>query len=195
MHHRQPTENQAGWPTTEVEATVGDSYLPSVINSANWICIEPMRPSDLPEVMGIERASFKSPWSQASFEAEMDKSSAELIVARLASRDGIGPLLGYVCFWLVADEMQITNLAVHIGYRKRGVGRRLMVHSLQKGYKVGARLALLEVRCSNQAACALYEGLGFAVVQVRPNYYPEHREAALVLELNLDPGSGGNNGK
>ena len=194
MHDRQTTESQVRWPSTEGEATVGWSNLPYVIDSAKWFYIEPMRPSDLPEVMAIERASFKSPWSQTSFEAEVGKSGAELKVARLASRDGSGPLLGYACFWLVADEMQITNLAVHIGYRRRGVGRRLMVHSLQKGYKAGARLALLEVRCSNQAARALYEGLGFAVVQERPNYYPEHREAALVLKLDLDPGSGGNHG-
>jgi ribosomal-protein-alanine N-acetyltransferase len=153
-----------------------------------------MRPSDLPEVLAIEQASFKSPWSQASFEAEMQKSFADLKVARLATEDGVGPVVGYGCCWLVADEIQITNLAVHNDYRRRGVGRRLMVHILQQGYNAGARLALLEVRGSNQAARALYEGLGFVTVQERPNYYSEHRERGLVLELKLDPGSGGNDG-
>jgi len=152
------------------------------------LIIEPMRCTDLPEVLAIERCSFAAPWSQAAFEAELEKTYAGLRVARLPGRVKVRPVLGYVCFWLVADEIQITNLAMHIGYRRRGIGRRLMVHALQQGYKAGARLALLEVRSSNQAARALYEGLGFLVVQERPCYYPEYREAALVLKLNLDPG-------
>jgi len=150
--------------------------------------IQPMRRTDLPEVLAIERCSFAAPWSQAAFEAELEKTYAGSRVARLPGSGKVRPVLGYVCFWLVADEIQITNLAVHTGYRRRGIGRRLMVHALQQGYKAGARLALLEVRTSNQAARALYEGLGFLAVQERPCYYPEHREAALVLKLNLDPG-------
>ena len=120
----------------------------------------------------------------------MQKSYAELQVARLAAEDGIDPLVGYGCFWLLAEEIQITNVAVHIDYRRQGVGRRIMLHILQQGYEAGARLAFLEVRGSNQAARALYEGLGFVTVGERPNYYPEHREGALVLRLKLEPGSG-----
>lgn len=194
MHDRQRTESQTARPAAEVEATIGGSDLGWIRDSTKWFCLEPMRPSDLPEVLAIEQASFKSPWSQASFEAEMQKSFADLKVARLATEDGVGPVVGYGCCWLVADEIQITNLAVHNDYRRRGVGRRLMVHILQQGYNAGARLALLEVRGSNQAARALYEGLGFVTVQERPNYYSEHREGGLVLELKLDPGSGGNDG-
>ena len=194
MPDRQRTESQTVRPAGEVEASVGRSDLDWIHDSAKWFCIEPMRSSDLPEVMAIEQASFKSPWSQAAFEAEMKKAIADLKVARLAREDGVGSVVGYACCWLVADEIQITNLAVHNDYRRRGVGRRLMVHILQQGYKAGARLALLEVRGSNQAARALYGGLGFVTVQERPNYYSEHREGALVLELKLDPGSGGNNG-
>lgn len=152
------------------------------------LSIESMTAADLPEVLAIERCSFAAPWSQASFQAEMEKSHASLKVARFTEGDKGRQVLGYVCFWLVADEIQITNLATHSRYRRRGIGRRLMVHALQQGYKAGARLALLEVRSSNQAARALYEGLGFVAVKERPHYYPEYREAALVLELNLDPG-------
>ena len=191
MHDRRLTENQTARPA----ASIDGSALGWIQDSVKWICLEPMRPSDLPEVLAIEQASFKSPWSQASFEAEMQKSFAGLKVARLAREDGIGPVVGYGCFWLVADEMQITNLAVHDDYRRRGVGRQLMVHILRQGHKAGALLAFLEVRGSNRAARALYEGLGFVTVQERPNYYSEHREGALVLRLELDPGSGGNNGR
>ena len=148
--------------------------------------IEPMRRSDFPEVLAIERRSFASPWSRAAFEAEMEKTYASLSVARLMG-DGEGhPVLGYLCCWLVAGEIQITNLAVHLGYRRRGVGRGLLLQACGRGYSAGARLAVLEVRESNKGARALYESLGFVAVQKRPRYYTEFREDALVMVLYLD---------
>jgi ribosomal-protein-alanine N-acetyltransferase len=150
--------------------------------------IEPMKLADLTEVLTIERCSFRIPWSRASFESELEKPYSGLEVASLAKAGRDRAILGYVCFWCVADEIQITNLAVHVDTRRLGVGRRLLLHALRQGYRAGARLAFLEVRSSNEAAHALYEGLGFVVVQERPNYYPEYREAALVLALNLDSG-------
>ena len=147
--------------------------------------MEQMTRTDLSEVLAIERSSFANPWSQACFEREMEKPYASLQVARLTVADGVNPVLGYICFWLVADEMQITNLAVHIGYRRLGVGKRLLLHALALGYSTGARLAVLEVRVSNEPARLLYEGYGFVVVQRRPRYYSKSREDALVMQLNL----------
>lgn len=150
--------------------------------------IEPMRLTDLTEVMAIERLSFASPWYRISFEEELKKPYAGLEMASLIRDGRYRAVVGYVCFWLVADEIQITNLAVHVGFRRRGIGVRLLLHALNLGYQAGARLAVLEVRQSNTPARTLYERLGFAVVQERPRYYPEYQEAALVLELKLDAG-------
>lgn len=147
--------------------------------------MEEMTRTDLAEVLTIERSSFANPWSQACFEREMEKPYASLQVARLTVADNVNPVLGYICFWLVADEIQITNLAVHIGYRRLGVGKRLLLHALALGYSTGARLAVLEVRVSNKPARLLYEGYGFVAVQKRPRYYAESREDALVMRLHL----------
>jgi ribosomal-protein-alanine N-acetyltransferase len=95
-------------------------------------------------------------------------------------------VVGYICFWLVADEIQIVNVAAHPAWRRRGIGTRLMRHALERGYEAGAKVAVLEVRRSNEAALSLYQGLGFKVVRERPGYYPEHREPALILEMKLD---------
>ncbi len=148
--------------------------------------IEPMHRSDLPEVLAIEQRSFANPWSRAAFEAELEKTHASLRVARLRGDGEVRPVLGYLCSWLVAGEIQITNLAVHIGYRRRGVGRSLLLQACGLGYSSGARLAVLEVRESNKGARALYESLGFVAVQKRPRYYTEFREDALVMVLYLD---------
>ena len=148
--------------------------------------VEPMRPADLAQVLAIERESFKSPWSKASFEAELGKPYGGLKVIRLQGGDHVGPVLGYICFWLVADELQITNLAVHPEYRRRSIGWHLLLHAIRLGLAAGARFAVLEVDRSNRAARALYEKLGFMVVHKRPCYYPESREDGLVMELKLN---------
>ncbi|MGD8995313.1 MAG: ribosomal protein S18-alanine N-acetyltransferase [Syntrophobacterales bacterium] len=154
-------------------------------DSGERFSVEPMQPADLAQVLAIERESFASPWSKSSFEAELGKSYARLRVARVKAEDHLSQVLGYICFWLVADELQITNLAVHPEFRHRSIGWQLLVHAFQLGQAAGARLAVLEVGCSNRAARALYEKLGFVVVHKRPCYYPESREDGLVMELNL----------
>jgi len=148
--------------------------------------IEPVQASDLSEVLAIERVSFVAPWSRVAFEAELEKPHGRFCLARSLSEDKAGPVVGYICFWLVANEIQIVNVAVHLAWRRRGIGIRLVRYALQRGYEAGANVAVLEVRRSNQAAWALYERLGFQAVRERPGYYPEHREPALVLEMHLD---------
>jgi ribosomal-protein-alanine N-acetyltransferase len=96
-------------------------------------------------------------------------------------------VLGYICYWLVADELHITNVAVHPEYRNRSIGWQLLLHTVKLGQSAGARVAVLEVGQSNRAARALYEKLGFVVVHERPRYYPESREDGLVMELKLNP--------
>jgi ribosomal-protein-alanine N-acetyltransferase len=45
----------------------------------------------------------------------------------------------------------------------------------------------LEVRASNRAALALYEGLGYQQVGLRRGYYEKPREDALILQKVLNP--------
>jgi ribosomal protein S18 acetylase RimI-like enzyme len=40
-------------------------------------------------------------------------------------------LLGFVCGWLVAGEIQVMELAVHPQHHGRGLGRQLMAALLQ----------------------------------------------------------------
>jgi ribosomal-protein-alanine N-acetyltransferase len=148
--------------------------------------IEPVQVADLGEVLAIERASFVVPWSRAAFEAELEKPHAYFYSARSLSEDRAWIVVGYICFWLVVEEMQIVNVAVHPAWRRRGIGTRLIRYALERGYEAGATVAALEVRRSNQAARALYERLGFKAVRERLGYYPEFKEPALVLEINLD---------
>src|SRR5712691_12732852 len=116
-----------------------------------------MSPADLDEVLAIERASFSMPWSRGAFLYEMEQNR----VARCNVIREDGRLVGYVCLWEVADELHITNVAVHPAARRHGIGRWLLESVFERARAGGARMVLLEVRPSNVEALGLYESLGF----------------------------------
>lgn len=156
------------------------------------LCIERMRPADLDEVVAIERASFTMPWSRGAFLYEMEQNR----VARcLVVRDGTR-IVGYVCMWEVADELHITNIAVHPACRRQGIGRAMLGSVLGDARERSLRIVVLEVRPSNAEAIALYESFGFRVVGRRRGYYYDTGEDALVMEVSLreDKGRGGSPG-
>jgi ribosomal-protein-alanine N-acetyltransferase len=134
---------------------------------------------DLPDLLTIEAASFVHPWSKGDFLSELSKSPPTLYVTR---RDPAGPVLGYICFWMVADEIQMLNIAVHPAYRRQGLGRTLLVFLLTLAREKKALKVFLEVRPSNQTALALYRSLGFETLYRRPRYYDDEGEDALVME-------------
>ncbi|ROQ91023.1 ribosomal protein S18-alanine N-acetyltransferase [Desulfosoma caldarium] len=148
------------------------------------IVIEPVRPEDLPAVLEIERASHVDPWRESFFVEELERPHALMLVAH--HRTDRRRIVGYICVWLVADEVQIFNLAVDPALRRRGIGRRLLLAALQHACQRNARVALLEVRRSNYAAQQLYLSLGFRPCGVRPNYYDGLREPAVLMELEMD---------
>jgi ribosomal-protein-alanine N-acetyltransferase len=141
-----------------------------------------MLSSDIPAVVAIEKHSNLEPWTEESFLEELLKSHSSLFVGRLSV--GAGEFVaGFICFWLVADEVQLLNIAVHQSYRQLGIGRCLLVHCLNCGAERRSRVATLEVRSSNLAAQRLYTSLGFQAVGQRPNYYGRLPEPAILMEL------------
>ena len=144
--------------------------------------IEEMAPEDLPQVLAIELASYPRPWQEEAFLGELRNSFAMSLVARARPA---GPVLGYAIGWLAADELQINNIAVETSQRRRGVARQLLTELMTRGRCEGARQAWLEVRRSNRAAMELYRSLGFTLRGVRPGYYSDNGEDALMLARAL----------
>ncbi len=144
--------------------------------------IAPMRREDLPEVVAIEVASFALPWTEEMFANELARGTlSELFVARLPQAGAPAPLAGYICLWVVSDELHINNLAVDPRWRRHGIAAALLEAALTHGRAGGARAAFLEVRVSNQAAQALCRRFHFAPVGVRTRYYTHPVEDALIM--------------
>jgi ribosomal-protein-alanine N-acetyltransferase len=137
---------------------------------------------DVSRVMEIEQEGFLHPWSRELIERELGHAWSQVLLAE----DGEGgAVVGYIVFWLVHDEVHVLNVATALAARRRGVGRALMEAAEGEGRRRGARLATLEVRRSNVPALSLYRAIGYRQVGVRPNYYAEENEDAIVMVKNL----------
>ena len=145
------------------------------------VIIEAMRLDDLDAVQQIELASFMTPWPSNAYRSELlTNRLASYLVARVDDR-----IVAYGGMWLMVDEAHITTFAVHPAWRRQRLGERLLLAFLDLARDRHAREATLEVRLSNLAARRLYEKYGFRPVGLRPRYYSDNNEDALIMTTDL----------
>jgi ribosomal-protein-alanine N-acetyltransferase len=148
------------------------------------LLIERAAAQDLDRIARIEQESFSVPWTRRMFEVELAQNPfGRLYVARPAERSQ--DLVGYVCFWVVFEELRLMTLAVEPVHRRQGIGRAMLRQALALGRAQGATRALLEVRTSNTAAVRMYEASGFRRTAVRARYYANPVEDAVFMEREL----------
>jgi [ribosomal protein S18]-alanine N-acetyltransferase len=141
-------------------------------------------PEELDFLYEIEVASYPNPWPYDAFRRELNLPFSRILAARNNGPEG-PPLAGYCVLWVVRDEAHILNLAVHPDARRQGVASTMLRGAIDSAKSQGARILYLEVRRSNDAAQKLYAGFGFKQVGVRPRYYEDNREDALVMLLEM----------
>lgn len=133
----------------------------------------------IPKILEIEQVTHTAPWSQRSFENELEHKYGIFLVGLVD-----GEVIGYGGVWILVDEAHITNIVVKSDLRGQGIGNRLMIELLTRARSKGAVCATLEVRASNAAAIHLYQKLGFVQATLRKQYYPDNKEDAVVMMLN-----------
>lgn len=141
----------------------------------------------IPAILEIERRSFPTPWSERAFVSELTQNAyAHYIVALGGER-----VVGYAGMWLVLDEAHVTNIAVHPDHRGRHVGELLLVELQRRASEQGCTRMTLEVRPSNAVAQHLYRKHGFAPKGLRPGYYTDTHEDAIIMWKDDLGGDGG----
>jgi [ribosomal protein S18]-alanine N-acetyltransferase len=136
--------------------------------------------ADLEQILDIERASFKYPWSRRFFLEELQVECARAVVAEIADR-----VVGYVLYWFLPEDVDVHNIAVHPDYRRHAIGRILLEHVIAAAQQRSSVRVTLEVRKSNTAAQQLYSSLGFVITGERRRYYSDDGEDALTMALTL----------
>jgi len=163
--------------------------------------VEPMTLADIDQVMEIEQVAFPAPWSARAYRYEITENDHSTMLVVRSAGAGLrvrpegpwmrlarhlrlvrpGPVLGYAGFWLLVDEAHICTIAVHLSWRGRGLGELLLISLLDRSIELGARVATLEVRVSNQVAQDLYRKYSFEIVSRRKRYYTNNNEDAYIM--------------
>ena len=140
-----------------------------------------MEPEHLAQIAALEVACFSDPWPESVLVHELQNP----LSLWLCAVDG-DTVAGYIGSQTVLGESDMMNIAVHPDYRRRGIGRALVLAlcAAVKKHMIASALTL-EVRDSNVPAIALYESLGFAQIGLRKNYYQHPKEDARILRKEL----------
>ena len=132
---------------------------------------------DLSDVAELEARCFTNPWTRDMLARELAESDiAQVFILRVS-----GNVAGFCLCWIILDELHVNTMAVDVPYRRMGFGTHLMTAVMLEAARRGATRATLEVRASNVAARKFYEALGFVVTAIRPRYYTQPEDDALIM--------------
>mgnify|MGYP001001622289 FL=1 len=146
------------------------------------ICVREMQESDIDRIVEIEQESFSPPWSREAFLLELTKNIlAKYIVVEVEDR-----VVGYGGIWLIIDEGHITNIAIDKEYRGLGLGNKLLEGLIQLCIDRDIKAITLEVRKSNEIAKGLYKKYGFKECGIRPGYYTNNNEDAIIMWKTIE---------
>lgn len=141
------------------------------------LVVRPASITDLGEVARIERDSFADPWSTEALFSELlaDQMRHPLVAERN------GSVCGYIMAWVVVDQLHVLNIATDPECLRQGVATSLLREATRRALPLGVVEITLEVRRSNYPALGFYRRHGFVQAGVRPGYYQDNGEDALIL--------------
>ncbi len=142
--------------------------------------IREMKPEDVPAIAELEKQCFSAPWSENMIISSLESRLSCWLVAEIE-----GTIAGYVGSEAVLDSADMMNIAVAPEFRRQGVGVALVNGLISRLQSKSVAFLMLEVRVSNKPAIVMYEKLGFLQVGLRPRYYCNPREDALIMRKEL----------
>ncbi len=141
------------------------------------VVIRPAKLFDIPDVVRIERESFREEYPRGVFLVFLENNPDTFLVA-----EHNGRVVGYVMGYLRPDlEGHIMSIAVDPSYRGNGIGSALLTEVIERLINKGARYIGLEVRVSNEKAIKLYERFGFKRIKRIIGYYADGEDAYYML--------------
>lgn len=134
--------------------------------------------SDLDDIYELDVQTFAMPWSKEALSYDiLENDNAFVIVAEYE-----GEFAGYADIWTVLDEADLNSIAVRVDFRRKGIGDAIMLAMIEMLSTSGVATINLEVRVSNMPAIKLYKKYGFNECGVRPGYYLDNGEDALIMK-------------
>lgn len=125
-------------------------------------------PKDLPALLALEQSLFSEERqeSRAGLRRSLHSAHQEVWVIR----EGAG-LLGSMTLRLYPKSLRIYSLAVARHQQGRGLGDVLMKKAASRARSLGKISLRLEADAANERLMHWYQGLGFQLESVLPDYY------------------------
>lgn len=163
--------------------------------------IRRMTPDDIPWAIGLAAQSAHAPhWAAAAYLAALDGDASPRRIALVAemptpaassthraeSRAQPETRIAFAIASLLPPHAELETILVVPTVRRRGIGRAIFAALSHQFQNDNVTEVTLEVRCSNHPALALYAALSFTQAGLRPGYYTDPKEDALIMRLDLD---------
>lgn len=145
------------------------------------ISFRPLTVDDAAEMSHIERLSFSRPTSKEAYTNELANNERAYYFGLFDGEQ----LIAFGGYWLILDEGHIINIAVHPAYRRQGYGELMMRQIIVACMAQGCKKMTLEVRKHNTPAQYLYQKLGFVKSGIRPQYYDDPKDDAVIMWLDM----------
>lgn len=153
---------------------------------------------DIDEIAEIAAKEIESAWSVESIASDFKQNEAAVYIVacrRFTNNDNISAepyntveaaeTAGFCAFHIAADEGEIMQIAVKDGFKRKGIGSKMMEEALKLLGKKGGSIMHLEVSEKNESAIRMYGKLGFEQAGCRKGYY-KSGEAAVLMSKKLN---------
>ena len=130
----------------------------------------------LNDCIDLDKKSLKGLWTKTQWERELTDSQRICIgVIDIENQK----LLGLCSAWLVIDEIQITSIAIHPSFQRKGLGKLLLSDLIKRTNSLLTNHIYLEVKDTNEPAKAFYKSMGFKIVGNRSDFYKDGSNAII----------------
>jgi ribosomal protein S18 acetylase RimI-like enzyme len=139
------------------------------------LTIRSLRASEAGDYVTLHRAAFDTlnmtdDWRERTIKHRLYTPELDLV-----AEDAQGRLVAFCIGWIgeVKGERigQIEPLGVMPEFRKRGIGRAVLLENLRRMYERGVRRVLVDAESYNPASQHLYESVGFREVSRVVKYF------------------------
>lgn len=131
---------------------------------------------DVRRIREIDAQVYPTPWSESLTVTQV---TGPRRVHLVVEEDAV--IIGHGGIMILDGDAHITTIAIDPLHQRRGLGDVVMKHLFNAAWANDCRGVTLEVRASNVAAIAMYEKHGMVSSGVRPGYYADNGEDAVIM--------------
>jgi [ribosomal protein S18]-alanine N-acetyltransferase len=148
--------------------------------------VRKMCAADLDQVMAIAAGLKDAPhWPQSAYIAALHAGFSPRRIALVFADAQSDSVAGFAVAILLPPQAELESIGVRSHEQRKGIGSKLIGRLVHELRLAAVSELMLEVRASNLAGIAFYQALGWSQSGVRPRYYADPEEDAILMSLSL----------